>query len=169
MGITAVVVIAVVGSYYDVLGLYPESYINRLDVYMDLETGRYKYEKYVFWVNVYSRVKETTLSRLRVKFLGEVYQPQWAMLCSITPNMQCGVSDHTHSQGAGYVLTSALGIGNFTNDAKKTVMTNFFSLLKGDDNPIRATQYADSLFILATSRKDNMSIERDQLPVIPLH
>jgi hypothetical protein len=132
---------------------------------IDIMAGRRGYERHLLYIKIVDRVQETDISQLYRRLIGEPPAPVWRTVNIFSPGS--GISPHYAYHGglgAVYTLTRIYETSDFTDEAKKSSLINFFRLLQMDNNYFRAEKYVHSLWIFSHTGK---KVTVQDLPDIP--
>lgn len=168
--IFAVVVLLLFVVLFAIPFLWPWTSLNCWHDDIDITAGRYRYQRYLLYMKTSETIEETKLSKMYREFIGQPPAPQWRRVNTCSPGHRN--SPHHAYHGAlvaAKILVVGFNGGNFSNEAKKIVLTNFFNLLKTDDNDFRAKEYAVSIANLALSKspEQDTPISAKDLPAVP--
>jgi hypothetical protein len=148
--------------------IFPWSRLNCWTESIDITCGRYRYERYLFFVKWTDSVEDTALSRLHRDLIGEPSEPVWRRVNTFSPGVRHSPHYiHHGSLHAAKRLTSAFDQASFRSDAQKKAIETFFRLLQEDDRDFRASNYAISIWELAASTESDIEIAREDLPEPP--
>jgi len=112
---------------------------------MDVVAGRHRYRSYVLGLKVRDRVSETSLSKLYREVFGDPPTPVWMRASGAKQLLTGGWEEadgYVSIEASGELLALQLD-ALFTPEAKKEVLTKFFTLLRQD--PSLAWEFADQL------------------------
>ena len=128
---------------WGILFFFPWTAFNCWHENIDITCGRYRYQRYLFGLKIVDRVDETPISKLYRKVVGEPSSPVWRRVNTFSPGYHH--SPHYVHHGALSAvgcLERAFETAEFSDEAKRIVLTNFFQLLMTDDRDDRAKDYA---------------------------
>lgn len=151
--------------------LVPWNGINCWTDSIDIRSGRYRYERYVWYVKISERIEETGVSDAYRSLVGEPGPPDWRRVNIFSPGVRN--SPHYLFHGALHAcreIERAFGTAAFSDPAKRKAVLAWLSLLQEDGSDFRARDYSRSVFgkaldALEAGRKD--PIGPDELPAVP--
>lgn len=114
---------------------------------IDVNSGRYREERYIAMVRVTARVEDSAIAAMYRDVFPQVPDAEWRTV----NRFRCGasVSPHYafHSAFAGCELVvQALSHQCVSDDTRRTVLSRFFRLLQSNDNDRQAGSYAHAVW-----------------------
>jgi len=104
--------------------------LNASKDYIDVHSGRYRYEHYLLGIRVYRRTEETEMSKLYRQLIGDPPQPEWEQMNHISLGYVSGAhTDYTKAACGMEALMGAFRRAKFSEEAKRLALTEFLDLL----------------------------------------
>ena len=118
---------------------------------IDINGGRYRYQRFVIGVLIEERVEETALSGLYRKHVAVPGKPVWRRVNTFTPGRPRVSPHHAHHSAlhASRRLVESLDWVRFTDSATAEVVVTFLGLLRLWDRDDEASDYVDAVQALA--------------------
>jgi len=160
---------AFIGLWFVAPQIAPYSAVNCWDYDFDIAGGRQRYQRYLLWLRVRSRVEETELSRRYRKCVGELPDPKWRRTSTHSPGSRSSPSyKHDRSWLAAMMLMHTLDVGTFTEQAEGATIRTFLGLLQEDESARRAFHYAEAVRgkMYEQAAKKLPPIDMNQLPKV---
>jgi hypothetical protein len=127
--------------------LVPWTRLNCAVESIDITTGRYRRERFLWWAKVRDQVHETELSRLYLEYGGLPSTPVWRRVNTLSPGVPN--SPHYfyhHAFFAADQLVQAIHSSALDDNARKTALATFLKLLQSDEGDGPPAEYARHLW-----------------------
>jgi hypothetical protein len=157
---------AIVFAGYVLPFFFPFSHLNWSEAKFDLCSGRLRHTSYFLGLCVRDTVEETRISRLYRERIGEPPPPRWIFMHGGGPWV---IADGDSTPFSAARLVSATMPGaSFTEEAETEILRTLFALLSEEEDGQRASDYAEAVCKLSTSRRARVcKIGPDDLPAPP--
>lgn len=140
------IILLIVALYLIVPMLFPGSLFNCWIERVDINSGKYWYERYIFGLKVQNDIKDTAISKIFAQVSLDVGQPEWRLVRIGMPvrgnepvNTYSGIFDMLRN------LEEAFDLAKFDDMAKRVALENIFRIVKEDESSARATKYSQMI------------------------
>ena len=143
----------------------PWSRLSCWDDSIDITSGRYRCEHYLFFTKWDDRIEETPLSKAYRELIGDPPAPVWHVDSTFAPGMHH--SPHYRYHGAlssAEQLTEAFDRTPFDREAKRVAVKTFLELLQTGDSILKAVRYASEVASLFLDLPPGTQITVERLP-----
>jgi len=116
---------------------------------VDVNYGRYRYQRYILWMKVVERIHDTELSAAYRALVGEPGSPEWRRVNTFSPGVRR--SPHYSYHGAWLAMDMfmrALRSDLLTTEARREALVAFLDLLRYADTDGAAFSYVSALYHL---------------------
>ena len=132
-------------------------------------SGRARTERYFWWIRISDRTEETAFSETYRKYVGEPPSPVWRRVNTFSPGARHSPNYVYHSAfGASRIILQAFQRAQFSDEARRKLLTTFLGLLQSDGNDNRADAYAHEIvqLVMTPGRNSGAMIEAKDLPIL---
>jgi len=161
-------VVVVIGLLVCAAFLLPFDQVCGYRTSIDIAAGRHRLQVYIAGLVVARTVKDSKFTKAYRDAIGPPPEPVWRRDGGWKPGVFVNRLYFGESaRSAIDVVGMSLAAGDFTAEAKRTVILNFVQLLQADIDYHRASRYADSINDLVSERERAGPISVEELPPTP--
>ncbi len=149
------------------VGFIPWSKLNCWEYAVDIQSGRIRYTRYLFYATISQSVKDSSLTKLlRPETLNS--PPEWRIALTFSPNVRH--SPHYAYHGAMNQieeLERIFRLDDFSPDAKRAIGEKLLNLWQTNINDKKVNRYLNTITKLMAARHEQEQTQRIEIRDLP--